>query len=152
MSAIPAGALDLTGEVFKPIMSLPENLPVFDFTQSYDPERMLDFPFGVTVMTKSDHRCIQRCTLQPRREIFIWGLTSRGPAGTEVYSFAPGTVHSMVDNDRPQDYGPTIITVHEFKGQTLYALYGHLSRSSLHHLSVGDVFCRCSDRLDWGEA
>ena len=60
--------------------------------------------------------------------------------GTEVYSFAPGTVRSMVDNDRPQDYGPTIITVHEFKGQTLYALYGHLSRSSLHHLSVGDVF------------
>ena len=44
---IPAGALDLTGEVFKPIMSLPENLPVFDFTQSYDPERMLDFPAGV---------------------------------------------------------------------------------------------------------
>ena len=37
------------------------------------------------------------------------------------------------------EYGPTIITRHEWLGQVVYALHGHLSRSSLDRWSEGDA-------------
>jgi murein DD-endopeptidase MepM/ murein hydrolase activator NlpD len=55
-------------------------------------------------------------------------------------------VHSFANNDRPGDYGGTIILVHEFHGTSFYTLYGHLSLNSLKNLeegsrlSAGDVF------------
>ena len=46
----------------------------------------------------------------------------------------------MGENALPYDYGPTIITRHTWKAQTIYALHGHLSRESLQIWREGDVF------------
>ena len=138
--SVPKSPLDLTGEVFQPIMALPERLPVFDFTQSYDPDRMLDCPFGIGRYDEVRPSMYTESYFASEARNIHMGIDLAGPAGSEVYAFAPGMVHSMGDNDRPQDYGPTIITVHEIKGQRIYALYGHLSRTSLNQLSVGHVF------------
>jgi murein DD-endopeptidase MepM/ murein hydrolase activator NlpD len=58
-------------------------------------------------------------------------------AGTAVYAPLPGKVHSFNDNNTPGDYGPTIILEHELEGLKFYTLYGHLSRTSLPSLSIG---------------
>ena len=136
----PKTPLDLAGEIFQPIMMLPDRLPVFDFTESYDPQRMLDFPYGVGRYDEVRPSMYTESYFASETRNIHMGIDLAAPPGTEVYAFASGIVHSLGDNDRPQDYGPTVVTVHEIKNQIIYALYGHLSRSTLHQLSVGDDF------------
>ena len=60
------------------------------------------------------------------------------PKGTSVTAVLPGKVHSLQDNKNFGDYGPTIILEHYFDNNRFFSLYGHLSRSLLKELSVGD--------------
>ncbi len=74
---------------------------------------------------------------EPRR--LHLGVDIWAEAGTPVYSPLAGFVHSFNDNNNFGDYGPTIILSHNLDGFILYSLYGHLSRSSLPGLSIGQV-------------
>lgn len=67
-------------------------------------------------------------------------------AGEPVFAPLDGIVHSVQDNARPYDYGPTIILEHSLKpGEggsddgpcRFYTLYGHLSRTSVEGLEKG---------------
>ncbi|MFM1876291.1 MAG: hypothetical protein RL266_2028 [Bacteroidota bacterium] len=58
-------------------------------------------------------------------------------SGTTIYAPLDGTVHSLADNAGVGNYGPTIILEHELEGNHFYSLYGHLSRSSIKALTVG---------------
>ena len=60
-------------------------------------------------------------------------------AGTPVYAPFEGAVHSFQDNADFGNYGPTIILEHTLADQPFYSLYGHLSRSSLESLVVGQA-------------
>jgi murein DD-endopeptidase MepM/ murein hydrolase activator NlpD len=64
------------------------------------------------------------------------------PAGTEIAAPMPGVVHSFADNNASGDYGPTIILEHPIGNETIYSLYGHLSRGSLVGLSKGQIIAR----------
>ena len=62
-------------------------------------------------------------------------------ADTPLLAMLPGTVVTVVDNDMPFDYGPTVIIRHE-AGQgpsavPFHVLYGHLSRRTLTTVSPG---------------
>ncbi|WP_029037950.1 peptidoglycan DD-metalloendopeptidase family protein [Salinimicrobium xinjiangense] len=70
------------------------------------------------------------------RNIHI-GVDVWAAAGTAVLSVLDGKIHSFRDNDNFGDYGPTIILEHEAEGKNFYSLYGHLQRSSLAGLRVG---------------
>jgi len=70
------------------------------------------------------------------------GVDIWAPAGTPVYSPLDGIVHSFQDNALFGDYGPTIILQHSLQGETVYTLYGHLSRESLAGLVEGEVIRR----------
>lgn len=59
-------------------------------------------------------------------------------AGSSIYAFMDSKVHSFRNNDNFGDYGPTIILEHQLNDMLFYTLYGHLSKSSLDNLSVGD--------------
>jgi len=59
------------------------------------------------------------------------GLDLFTGASTPVYAPLNGTIHAVWDNNKPRDYGPTIILAHEIEGINFYTLYGHLSRESL---------------------
>ena len=61
--------------------------------------------------------------------------------GLPVNAPLPGRIHSLKDNAQPQDYGPTVILEHRLprSGQTIFTLYGHLSRESLSRLQVGET-------------
>lgn len=72
---------------------------------------------------------------EPRR--LHLGVDIWADAGTPVYAPLNGEIHSFNDNDNYGDYGPAIILKHHLNGLTFYSLYGHLSRSNLEGLSVG---------------
>lgn len=78
------------------------------------------------------------------------GLDIFLPPGTPVAAPLDGAIHSFQDNANDRDYGPTIILEHEVNLSagvtqshpdtikfTFYTLYGHLTRTSLEGLQVG---------------
>lgn len=73
---------------------------------------------------------------EPRR--LHLGTDIWGKAGTPVYAFTNGTVHSFAFNDQYGDYGATIILKHELDGLSFYTLYGHLSLADIQSIKKGD--------------
>ncbi|HVS13007.1 MAG TPA: aminotransferase class III-fold pyridoxal phosphate-dependent enzyme [Thermoanaerobaculia bacterium] len=78
------------------------------------------------------------------------------PPGTALHAPLAGRVHSVADNARPLDYGPTLVLEHTLepangKGEdgdedeaplTFYTLYGHLAKSTLGRHRPGDTIER----------
>ena len=57
---------------------------------------------------------------------------------TPVHAMLPGTVETVVDNDMPYDYGPTVVLRHVTgDGTPFWVLYGHLARRTLTHVRPG---------------
>jgi murein DD-endopeptidase MepM/ murein hydrolase activator NlpD len=74
--------------------------------------------------------------VEPRRlhlGIDIWGRPN-----TAVMAPLNGIVHSFAFNDRPGDYGATIILSHQLQSISFHTLYGHLSLNSIKNLHEGD--------------
>ena len=74
------------------------------------------------------------------------GVDFWADAGTPIFAPVDGVIHSFADNNRPTDYGPTIILEHQTPGFPRYSLYGHLSRASLVDLYDGKPI-RAGDKL-----
>jgi murein DD-endopeptidase MepM/ murein hydrolase activator NlpD len=66
------------------------------------------------------------------------GIDIWGRPGTAVIAPLNAIVHSFAFNNRPGDYGATIILTHQLEGISFYTLYGHLSLSSIKNLGEGD--------------
>ncbi len=64
------------------------------------------------------------------------------PAGTEIVAPLPGVVHSFANNHNSGDYGPTIVLKHYIGNEVIHSLYGHLSKSSLENLAIGQIVTR----------
>lgn len=63
-------------------------------------------------------------------------------AGTPVYAFMGGMVHSFAFNDRFGDYGATMILLHQIDSLDFYTLYGHISLKDIQTLSAGQYITR----------
>jgi murein DD-endopeptidase MepM/ murein hydrolase activator NlpD len=72
---------------------------------------------------------------EPRR--LHLGVDIWGPAGTPVYAFMGGMIHSLAFNDRLGDYGATLVLLHQLDGLPFYTLYGHLSHADIQYISAG---------------
>lgn len=60
------------------------------------------------------------------------------PAQTPVHALSDGEVISVYDNGNDKNYGPTIIIKHTYDtNKYFYTLYGHLSKSSLTQVKIG---------------
>ena len=60
--------------------------------------------------------------------------------GTPVHAMLAGTVETVVDNDVPYDYGPTVVLRHATDdGTPFWVLYGHLARRTLTHVRPGQT-------------
>ena len=116
-------------------------LPVFDFTRVYDPDRMLESPYGVGRYDEIPTMYTEAHLTDDIRNIQM-GIDLAGPIGTSVHAFMDGKIFAFGVNPLPQDYGPTIITAHQLEDETLYALYGHLSLRSLEKFNVGESIRR----------
>jgi 4-aminobutyrate aminotransferase-like enzyme/Ser/Thr protein kinase RdoA (MazF antagonist) len=68
------------------------------------------------------------------------GMDLFDKAGTVVRAPLAGEVFLFHDNNSPLDYGPVIILKHTTdEGDEFYSLYGHLTRSSLENMKVGQT-------------
>ncbi|RZK82465.1 MAG: peptidase M23 [Pedobacter sp.] len=74
---------------------------------------------------------------EPRR--LHLGTDIWGAAGTPVYNFQDGIVHSFNFNDNFGDYGATVILKYNFQERDFHVLYGHLSLDSLNGLYEGET-------------
>ncbi len=77
---------------------------------------------------------------EPRR--LHLGVDIWGKAGTPVYAFMGGMVHSVAFNDNHGDYGATMIIVHQLDTKAFYTLYGHISLMDLEHFHAGAYVSR----------
>ena len=128
------------GVIFHPVIPLPPEYEVYDFTQGYDPNRFLRSEYGVgRYDEKRPGMYAGDQFTEGRRDIHV-GIDIAAPVGEPVRAFYPGKIFLLGDNDRPYDYGPTIITQHRWLDQTVYTLHGHLSRASLAEWNQGDHF------------
>lgn len=79
------------------------------------------------------------------------GLDIFMPPGTPVYAPLDGIVHSFQDNANDRDYGPAIILEHRINGElTFFTLYGHLTRTSLAGLQVGQKIAASQEFCQMG--
>jgi murein DD-endopeptidase MepM/ murein hydrolase activator NlpD len=134
--------LRTSGVRFHPPIRLPAGYAVCDFVKGTDPEGFLVDGYGVG---RYDERrpglYAGRQFTSGGRDIHM-GIDLVAPAEEPVHAFFSGTVFKLGDNARPYDYGPTLITRHEWLGQVVYAVHGHLSRRSLVRWSEGDPFAQ----------
>ena len=125
---------------FGPVIQLPADYEVYDFSEGYDPDRVLQSPYWIG--RYAEHRpqmYISEHFERDTRDIHV-GIDIAAPVGEPVLAFHGGTIFKLGDNPLPLDYGPTLITRHRWHSQTIFALHGHLSRSSLEPWNVGDSF------------
>ena len=137
------------GSLFHPIVRLPEEYWVFDFTRPTNTEWQC--PLKYQIGRYDEHRPGMYVTelFSGERDLHV-GLDIGAPIGTEVFAFADGEVYSMGINPEAGSYGPTIITQHELRlpnavGSSvlservkLWVLHGHLSTESLAMVEVGE--------------
>lgn len=86
---------------------------------------------------------------EPRRVHL--GTDIWGKAGTPVFAFMGGMVHSFAFNDHFGDYGATLILLHQLDGMDFYTLYGHISLNDIRHLSQGQYLTRGEKIASFGE-
>jgi murein DD-endopeptidase MepM/ murein hydrolase activator NlpD len=147
-----------SAHTFHPVIHLPENYEIFDFTLGYDPFRALKSPFGIG-------RYNEKRAGMYSSEIFLSsgeprnihvGIDIGAPVGTDIHSFADGEIFLSGYNGAEGDYGFTLITKHSFSGVDLYALYGHLSKASVANkaqgqkISAGEVIAWVGDKHENG--
>lgn len=139
--------------LFHPIVKLPTQYWVFDFTKGVksDWQCPLDYQIG----RYDEHRPGMYTTeiFSGERDLHV-GLDIGAPVDTEVFCFADGMVFSKGVNPEAGSYGPTIITQHELQLpisvgsneltelRKFWVLHGHLSTKSLDMVEVGDTVSR----------
>jgi murein DD-endopeptidase MepM/ murein hydrolase activator NlpD len=124
---------------FHPIVLLPDEYWVLNLQK---PQATWNQQYEYTVgRYDEDRRGMYTQDLFGGERTIHVGLDIGGPAQTPIFAFEDGRIHSFADNHEDGSYGPTIITEHsiEIDGeqQTIWVLYGHLSRESLNGLVAG---------------
>lgn len=77
---------------------------------------------------------------EPRR--LHVGTDIWGPAGTPVYAFMGGRVHSFGFSEKPGDYGATLILLHQLDGFEFHTLYGHISLKDIEKITPSQYVVR----------
>ena len=127
---------------FHPVIFLPADYEVYDFSEDYDPNRVLKSPFGIGRYNEHRPQMYKESQFTDTLRTIHIGIDIGAPLGTQVHAFDDGVIFLQGYNPLPQDYGATIITKHEFQGKSLYVLYGHLSLASLDLHHEGEAFPR----------
>lgn len=147
--------LDPRGRPFAPVIALPDDYEVYDFTAGYDPDRPLRSPYGVGRYDERRRGMYTAALFDGARDVHM-GIDLAAPVGTPVHAFTDGTVHRFGYNPAPGDYGYTLVTRHTVDGAALYALHGHLAARSLEGrfegqpVARGEVIAWLGDRHENG--
>ncbi len=132
---------------FHPVIKIPSDYEVYDFTKGYDANRELRTPFGIGRYDEKRRGMYTQEIFAETRNIHM-GIDIGAPIGTPVHAFFEGEIFLVGNNDRPGDYGFTLITIHNFDGEKLYALHGHLAGRSIEQKTPGLKF-KMGDVIAW---
>ena len=127
------------GVSFRPVIHLPAEYEIYDFSNGYDPNRTLTHPYGIGRYDEGRPGMYLGEQFEGIRNIHM-GIDIGCPAGEPVHAFYAGTIFKLGNNALPYDYGPTIITRHVWLDQVGFALHGHLASASLQRWREGDSF------------
>ena len=124
---------------FQPVIDLPDKYEVFDFESSGEPFWNATSPYGIG--RYNEKRAIYTTELfrDGGRCVHV-GLDIGAPVGTPCRAFYDGTILYQGYNAAAGDYGYTIITQHLLQDVELFALWGHLSNSSMALRKPGEAF------------
>lgn len=132
--------MNLSDYDFAKVMNYPDDqneLYVFDFSKGYDAEFIRKKKWGIGRYNEKRNNMYETSLFGGERNVHV-GIDIWAKTEEPVFSFYDGKVAYLGKNDRPGDYGPTIVIAYELNDTVLYALYGHLSRKSLRMVSVGE--------------
>jgi murein DD-endopeptidase MepM/ murein hydrolase activator NlpD len=130
--------IDFNKFQFYPIVHLPGDYEVYDFSQHYDANRKLNNPYGIGKYAEKRRGMYTTELFTAELRDVHMGIDIGAPVGTNVHAFYDGEIFLFTDNQAPGDYGPTLITRHVLNGVELFALHGHLTRLSLLGKKTGD--------------
>ena len=121
---------------FESIIDLPNNVYIHDFTKK-DNLRNFDNEFSIGKYNEKRPNMYKGDLFEKTDRYIHMGIDIGAPSGTAVKSFYDGEIFLFKYNNLELDYGYTIITRHKLNNQNLYALYGHLSKSSIIGKKIG---------------
>ena len=127
---------DISNISFENIIDLPNNVYVHDF-ESYNKFQETSNPFSIGKYNEKRPNMYEGDLFEKTNRFIHMGIDIGAPVGTPVKSFYDGEIFLFKYNDQKLDYGYTIITKHQIKDQNIYALYGHLSNSSIKNKKIG---------------
>lgn len=144
--------MDFSHYRFHPVIALPPKYEVYDFTQSYDPHRILSSPYGVGRYNEDRRGMYTTALFAPgdssqARTIHV-GIDIGGPVDCPIHAFYDGEIFLFGYNGAEGDYGYTLITRHLLGETELYALHGHLSQKSVKGKASGQKFLT-GDVIAW---
>jgi peptidoglycan LD-endopeptidase LytH len=79
------------------------------------------------------------------------GIDIWGNAGTPVYAFMGGRVHSFAFNNNFGDYGATLILMHQLDAVRFYTLYGHICLADIENLTNSQYVIRGQQLAHFGK-
>ena len=126
----------LSDYCFNCVIDLPKNTPVLDLKNGNDYQKF-NGPYSIGKYNEKRYDLYKGDLFEKNSRFIHMGIDIGAPVGTCVRSFFDGEIFSFKNNNLDLDYGYTIITKHTFEGTNLFALYGHLSKSSLKGKKVG---------------
>lgn len=143
--------IDFSKFKFAPVIKLPTNYEVYDFTKGYDPKRERSHEYGIGKYNEKRRGMYEQEIFSDRfsnrRDIHM-GIDIAAPVGTPVHAFYDGEIFLFQYNSAAGDYGYTLITHHVIDGVSLYALFGHLSAKSIANKNTGAKI-RAGDVIAW---
>ena len=127
---------DISHISFENIIDLPDNVYVHDFESNNKFQDTSD-SFSIGRYNEKRPNMYEGDLFEKTNRFIHMGIDIGAPVGTPVKSFYDGEIFLFKYNDQKLDYGHTIITKHQIRDQNIYALYGHLSNSSLENKKIG---------------
>jgi len=127
---------NISNILFEDIIDLPEHVYVNDFESN---NKFQNTPSSYSIGKYNEKRpnMYEGDLFEKTNRFIHMGIDIGAPVGTPVKSFYDGEIFLFKYNNQKLDYGYTIITKHHLKGQSIYALYGHLSNSSIKDKKIG---------------
>ena len=122
--------IDFSRFNFHPVVLMPDEYDIRDFTTMDNANRRPKHPYSVGKYDEDRVGMYTQELFEGLRTIHM-GIDIGTPIRTPVHAFWEGTLFAFGENTSDGDYGHVLVTEHILDGVKLWALYGHLSASSL---------------------
>lgn len=126
---------------FHPVMEYTGPLTAIDLSKGYDHSENAPELRGAGGYLER-REAMYTSGLYGGKRFIHMGVDIWVPEGAPVFAFDDGVIWGVRDNNNELDYGPTLVTEHEFGGMRLFALHGHLSKETIIKLKPGTRFSK----------